>query len=126
MAEQLNSKFGVGSQSQQSQQNNNSSNQDRSDSSQMNGGNTNGGSLNSSHQHSNESVDLDNLFAFLSEVQPSTCNNSSSSTTVIDEIGQQMNNLVEDLDIELESVIQQEIEGLAMERPSKMPPSKKG
>lgn len=108
MAEQLNSKFGS---SQQHQQNSSS------DSSQVNGTH----SLSSSHQHSNESVDLDNLFAFLSEVQPGSNGNSNA---VIDEIGQQMNNLVEDLDVELESVIQQEIEGLAMERPCK--PTKKG
>jgi hypothetical protein len=62
--------------------------------------------------HSNESVDLDNLFAFLSEVAPS--NNNSNS--IINEIGEKMDHLVEDLDVELESVIQQEIEGLTNER----------
>ncbi|XP_035780408.1 myosin-I heavy chain-like isoform X3 [Anopheles albimanus] len=65
-----------------------------------------GGSL-----QSNDSVDLDNLFAFLSEVQP-----NASSNAIIDEIGEKMNTLVEDLDVELESVIQQEIEGLTSER----------
>lgn len=71
--------------------------------------------ISTNHQLSNESVDLDNLFAFLSEVNP----NSNNSSAIIDEIGEKMNSLVEDLDMELESVIQQEIEGLAMERPSK-------
>lgn len=42
-----------------------------------------------------ESVDLDNLFAFLSDVQPPQRNN------IIDEIGEQMNELVEDLDVEV-------------------------
>lgn len=61
-----------------------------------------------------ESVDLDNLFAFLSEVTPNGQNNNSNA--IISEIGDKMNNLVEDLDVELESVIQQEIEGLTNER----------
>ncbi|CAH2001875.1 unnamed protein product [Acanthoscelides obtectus] len=57
-----------------------------------------------------ESVDLDNLFAFLSDVQPQNRNQ------IIDEIGEKMNELVEDLDVELESVIQQELEGLAQDQ----------
>lgn len=61
-----------------------------------------------------ESVDLDNLFAFLSEVTPNGQNNNSNA--IISEIGEKMNHLVEDLDVELESVIQQEIEGLTNER----------
>lgn len=61
-----------------------------------------------------ESVDLDNLFAFLSEVTPNGQNNNSNA--IIREIGEKMNNLVDDLDVELESVIQQEIEGLTNER----------
>lgn len=76
-----------------------------------------------SHQQSNESVDLDNLFAFLSEVTP------SPSNTIIDDIGEKMDSLVQDLDVELENVIQQEIEGLAMdmpEKPSKLISSKIG
>lgn len=64
-----------------------------------------------------ESVDLDNLFAFLSEVNPQT----SKSNHIIDEIGVQMNELVEDLDVELETVIQQELEGLAMEQQQMLP-----
>lgn len=52
-----------------------------------------------------ESVDLDNLFAFLSDVQP------HSKNQIIDEIGEKMDELVEDLDVELENVIQQELEG---------------
>lgn len=60
-----------------------------------------------------ESVDLDNLFAFLSEVAPTAVQNSNA---IISEIGETMNHLVEDLDVELESVIQQEIEGLTNER----------
>jgi hypothetical protein len=61
-----------------------------------------------------ESVDLDNLFAFLTEVTPNGQN--SNSNAIISEIGEKMNHLVEDLDVELESVIQQEIEGLTNER----------
>lgn len=61
-----------------------------------------------------ESVDLDNLFAFLSEVTPNGQN--ANSNAIISEIGEKMNHLVEDLDVELESVIQQEIEGLTNER----------
>lgn len=61
---------------------------------------------------SNESVDLDNLFAFLSEVTP----NGPNSNAIINEIGERMNHLVDDLDVELESVIQQEIEGLTNEK----------
>lgn len=55
---------------------------------------------------------MDNLFAFLSEVQP----NGSNANAIFDEIGEKMDNLVDDLDEELESVIQQEIEGLTNER----------
>lgn len=62
-----------------------------------------------------ESVDLDNLFAFLSDVQPPNHNQ------IIDEIGEKMNELVEDLDVELETVIQQELEGLAMEKQQQQP-----
>ncbi|XP_068085062.1 myosin-VIIa [Anabrus simplex] len=54
---------------------------------------------------SGDAVDLDNLFAFLSDVQP-------SRNQIIDEIGERMNELVEDLDVELETVIQLENEGL--------------
>ena len=61
-----------------------------------------------------ESVDLDNLFAFLSEVTPNGQN--SNSNDLINQIGEKMNHLVEDLDVELESVIQKEIEGLTNER----------
>jgi flagellar biosynthesis GTPase FlhF len=63
-----------------------------------------------------ESVDLDNLFAFLSDVQPQNRNQ------IIDEIGEKMDELVEDLDVELETVIQQELEGLAMEQQQPTPP----
>lgn len=84
--------------------------------------------IGATHQQSNESVDLDNLFAFLSEVTPNNSNsnnsnnsNSSSvnnnSSSVLDDIGDTMDNLVQDLDIELENVLQQEIEGLALEKP---------
>jgi len=51
-----------------------------------------------------QSVDLDNLFSFLSDVQ------STKSNQIIEEIGEQMDELVEDLDVELENVIQQEME----------------
>lgn len=85
--------------------------------------------IGATHQQSNESVDLDNLFAFLSEVTPnnSNSNNSNNSTissvnnnssSVLDDIGDTMDNLVQDLDIELENVLQQEMEGLALEKPS--------
>lgn len=63
-----------------------------------------------------ESVDLDNLFAFLSDVQPQNRNQ------IIEEIGEKMNELVEDLDVELETVIQQELEGLAQEQSQPTPP----
>lgn len=72
------------------------------------------------HQQSNESVDLDNLFAFLSEVTPNTSN------TIIDDIGEKMDSLVQDLDVELENVIQQEIEGLALDKPARPISSKTG
>lgn len=68
-----------------------------------------------------EAVDLDNLFAFLSDVQPQNRNH------IIDEIGEKMNELVEDLDVELETVIQQELEGLAQEQQQQAPtPPKMG
>lgn len=83
------------------------------------------------HQQSNESVDLDNLFAFLSEVTPVNSNggtNSNSSTvsnnnssSIMDELEETMDNLVQDLDIELENVLQQEIEGLTLDTPAKAP-----
>lgn len=95
MAEQINSKF----------------NHNKEDNSQING------SYQSSSNQSSESVDLDNLFAFLSEVTP-----NSNVNALIDEIGEKMDNLVEDLDVELETVIQQEMEGLALERPEKLSP----
>lgn len=92
MAEQINSKFSA-----QHQQN-----QKKPD------------SLPNGMKGTSESVDLDNLFAFLSEVTPNGQN--SNSNAIISEIGDKMNHLVEDLDVELESVIQQEIEGLTNER----------
>lgn len=75
------------------------------------------------HQQSNESVDLDNLFAFLSEVtpSPSMSNNaaasaaSASNNNVIDDISENLDSLVQDLDVELENVIQQEIDGLTLQ-----------
>lgn len=59
-------------------------------------------------ENATESVDLDNLFAFLSDVGPQI----NGRTNIIDEIGEKMNELVEDLDVELETVIQQELEGI--------------
>ena len=47
-----------------------------------------------SSEQAGESVDLDNLFAFLSDVQP-------NRNQIIDEIGERMNELVEDLDVEV-------------------------
>lgn len=77
------------------------------------------------HQQSNESVDLDNLFAFLSEVTPnsnhsnsSTVSTNNNSSSIMDDIEEKMDNLVQDLDIELENVLQQEIEGLALDQPT--------
>ncbi|KAL1129897.1 hypothetical protein AAG570_012841 [Ranatra chinensis] len=67
------------------------------------------------HEPSSDSVDLDNLFAFLSDVQ-------TGRNHIIDEIGERMNELVSDLDVELESVIQQELEGIQQEE---TPPSAK-
>lgn len=46
-------------------------------------------------EQASESVDLDNLFAFLSDVQPNQRNQ------IIDEIGEKMDELVEDLDVEV-------------------------
>lgn len=66
-------------------------------------------------EQATEAVDLDNLFAFLSDVQPQNRNH------IIDEIGEKMNELVEDLDVELETVIQQELEGLAQEQQQMLP-----
>lgn len=51
----------------------------------------------SSQQNNNESVDLDNLFAFLSEVTP-----NSSANPLIDDISDKMDSLVQDLDNEIE------------------------
>lgn len=83
------------------------------------------------HQQSNESVDLDNLFAFLSEVTPVNSNggtNSNSSTvsnnnssSIMDELEETMDKMTQDLDIELENVLQQEIEGLTLDKPAKAP-----
>lgn len=74
-------------------------------------------SLNNGHQQSNDSVDLDNLFAFLSEVTPSPSNNN-----VIDDISDNLDSLVQDLDIELENVIQQEIDGMTIhDKPTSKP-----
>lgn len=103
MAQQINSKL--------------SSNQPSMESSMTNG---QASLVGTTHQQSNESVDLDNLFAFLSEVTPNTSN------TIIDDIGEKMDSLVQDLDVELENVIQQEIEGLALDKPSKPISSKVG
>ncbi|XP_062560255.1 unconventional myosin heavy chain 6 [Armigeres subalbatus] len=127
MAEQINSK--LHSQQQQHAANNNNNNNNINNNNipgkdaLLNGNASSGtaspavslaasSAANHAHQQSNESVDLDNLFAFLSEVQP----NGANSNAIIDEIGEKMDNLVEDLDVELESVIQQEIEGLTSER----------
>ncbi|XP_063991813.1 myosin-VIIa isoform X1 [Diachasmimorpha longicaudata] len=54
-----------------------------------------------------QSVDLDNLFSFLSDVQ------ATKTHQTIEELGEQMEELVEDLDAELESVIQLEMEMIA-------------
>ncbi|KAF7991609.1 hypothetical protein HCN44_008980 [Aphidius gifuensis] len=54
-----------------------------------------------------QSVDLDNLFSFLSDVQ------STKSHQIIEEIGERMDELVTDLDAELETVIQMEMEMIA-------------
>ena len=89
MAEQINSKFSTQHQNQRNSQ-----------------------ILQNGIKGNNESVDLDNLFAFLSEVTP----NGSNSNEIINEIGEKLSHLVDDLDVELESVIQQEIEGLTNEK----------
>ncbi|XP_046401515.1 myosin-I heavy chain isoform X2 [Ischnura elegans] len=64
-----------------------------------------------STEPSGESVDLDNLFAFLSDVQ-------TNRNQIIDEIGERMDELVEDLDVELENVLQQECEAIKAQRNS--------
>lgn len=94
---------------------------------------------NVTHQQSNESVDLDNLFAFLSEVTPNSNNSNSNSnnsnhssstvsinnntSSIIDDIEETFH----DLDVELENVLQQEMDVLANEneRTSKCPPNVK-
>ncbi|XP_063222592.1 myosin-I heavy chain isoform X2 [Bacillus rossius redtenbacheri] len=63
--------------------------------------------LNPKLASSEPSVDLDNLFAFLSDVQP-------KGNNIIDEIGEKMDELVSDLDVELETVIQQEEAALSV------------
>lgn len=89
--------------------------------------------VNSNVAQSNESVDLDNLFAFLSEVTPNNSNNSNSSSSssnngnehdtcknngnnnassIIDDIEETFH----DLDVELENVLQQEMEIMENER----------
>lgn len=47
-----------------------------------------------------ESVDLDNLFAFLSDVQTGRMSNH-----IIDEIGERMKELVTDLDVEVHNAV---------------------
>lgn len=49
-------------------------------------------------EQSGESVDLDNLFAFLSDVQTGQNVNRNH---IIDQIGEQMDELVGDLDVEV-------------------------
>ena len=96
MAEQINSKFN--NQNNNNVINNNIMNNNIiSDASQLNGNHPPSLGSSSATQHSNESVDLDNLFAFLSEVQPS----GNNSNQIIDEIGEKMDTLVEDLDVEV-------------------------
>lgn len=96
------------------------------------------------HQQSSESVDLDNLFAFLSEVTPNNSNSNNSNTSssssnngnesdnhknngnhnassIIDDIEETFH----DLDIELENVLQQEMEIMENERTNKCPPNAK-
>lgn len=90
--------------------------------------------VNSNVAQSNESVDLDNLFAFLSEVTPNNSNSSSSSnngnehdtcknngnnntSSIIDDIEETFH----DLDVELENVLQQEMEIMENERTNKCP-----
>lgn len=93
---------------------------------------------NVAHQQSNESVDLDNLFAFLSEVTPNNSNSNNSNTSssssnngnendnvknngnnntssIIDDIEETFH----DLDVELENVLQQEMEIMENERSNK-------
>lgn len=65
-------------------------------------------------RNNNESVDLDNLFAFLSEATPNGQNTNSKA--IINELDDKMNNLIENLDEELENVIQQELDGLTEEK----------
>lgn len=113
MAEQINSKFSAQQQHQQLFQQRNQA-QKKNPQQQPQPNNE---TLPNGNSSANESVDLDNLFAFLSEVTPNGSNGPNAhSNAIIQEIGEKMNNLVDDLDIELESVIQQEIEGLTNER----------
>lgn len=65
-------------------------------------------------KNGNDSVDLDNLFAFLSESNANGQN--SNSKAIINELDNKMNNLIENLDEELENVIQQELDGLTEDK----------
>lgn len=105
--------------------------------------NQSNGDINSNvaHQQSNESVDLDNLFAFLSEVTPnsnnsnsnnSNSNNSSSTVSINNNTSSIIDDIEEtfhDLDVELENVLQHEMEVLAIENErsnsNKCPPNAK-
>lgn len=114
MAEQINTKLHQHSTDSGNGHNHNHNHNQHNSSSNSNGNNSSSASSNAA-----DSVDLDNLFAFLSEVTP-----TSNVNALIDEIGEKMENLVDDLDEELESVIQQEIEGLNLERPANSGPKK--
>lgn len=89
---------------------------------------------NVAHQQSNESVDLDNLFAFLSEVTPNNSNSNNSNTSssssnngneneIVKNNGNNNTSIIDDieetfhdLDVELENVLQQEMEIMENER----------
>lgn len=101
---------------------------------------------NVAHQQSNESVDLDNLFAFLSEVTPNNSNSNNSSSSSSSNNGNEHENIknngnnntssiiddieetFHDLDVELENVLQQEMEIIENERTNanKCPNAKMG
>lgn len=65
-------------------------------------------------KNGNDSVDLDNLFAFLTESNANGQN--SHSKAIINELDDKMNNLIENLDEELENVIQQELDDLTKDK----------
>ena len=56
-----------------------------------------------------QSVDLDNLFEFLTDLQNNNKTNKEADDKLIDQIDAEMDELVEDLDLELKNAIEEEL-----------------